>query len=393
MKSRPELEQIKTLEPTAAPSAPPLSQSRFEKMACERGYAASEMEGKRIESDAAIRGRDIHRIMAAYVSHLVKTRQATDYDKLDALCENESEEVREVMLEKIRDTYKFNPEHVLGVEMHIRLNDQLGSIESSLGDTIAFEGTLDLVLLPTPADAVIHDWKSFFRVQEADTFQSRFYPLLLMSVIPTLERVEFILEFVRYGTSRSVEFTREDLPKLKEMAYDARARQLRVHAESEHQATPGKCCLYCPLVTLGCPLLQQVNPYANMEPSERVAFGVLLREAMKHNDAILKEFVNVNGPVEYRDANENRYLAEFRAQEKRSYSLKYGYPILEDHCTRHPSDQEFIEKLTISGLSSPLKAKKRGDLKEKMQQAVTVTKGTRFRVGKADEEDEEEMCS
>jgi len=35
---------------------------------------------------------------------------------------------------------------------------------------------------------------------------------------PSLERVKFVLEFVRYGVSRCVEYTRTDLPWLKELA-------------------------------------------------------------------------------------------------------------------------------------------------------------------------------
>jgi hypothetical protein len=48
-----------------------------------------------------------------------------------------------------------------------------------------------------------------------------------MSLNPSLERVKFKLEFVRYGTSRSVEYTRADLPWMKELAQRERARQRR----------------------------------------------------------------------------------------------------------------------------------------------------------------------
>jgi hypothetical protein len=49
-------------------------------------------------------------------------------------------------------------------------------------------------------EAEIEDWKSYYQIIDVDTFQSKFYPLLLMSLNPSLEKVKFVLEFVRYGS-------------------------------------------------------------------------------------------------------------------------------------------------------------------------------------------------
>lgn len=74
-------------------------------------------------------------------------------------------------------------------------------------------------------EAEIDDWKSYYQVTHADTFRSKFYPLLLMCLNPSLERVKFVLEFVRYAASRSVEYTGKDLPCLKELAQRERTCQ------------------------------------------------------------------------------------------------------------------------------------------------------------------------
>jgi hypothetical protein len=50
-----------------------------------------------------------------------------------------------------------------------------------------------------------------------------------MCLNPSLQRVKFVLEFVRYGASRSVEYTRGDLPWLKKLAERERERQRRLH--------------------------------------------------------------------------------------------------------------------------------------------------------------------
>jgi hypothetical protein len=45
----------------------------------------------------------------------------------------------------------------------------------------------------------------------------KLYPLLLMCLNPTLERVTFVFEFVRYGVSRCVEYRQKDFSSLKEL--------------------------------------------------------------------------------------------------------------------------------------------------------------------------------
>jgi hypothetical protein len=50
------------------------------------------------------------------------------------------------------------------------------------------------VVLHSLTEAEIDDWKSYYQVTDADTFQAKFYPLLLMCLNPSLERVKFVLE-------------------------------------------------------------------------------------------------------------------------------------------------------------------------------------------------------
>jgi hypothetical protein len=57
-------------------------------------------------------------------------------------------------------------------------------------------------MLHSLTGAEIEDWKSYYQIIDAETFQSKFYPLLLMCLNPSLERVKCVLEFVRHGVSR-----------------------------------------------------------------------------------------------------------------------------------------------------------------------------------------------
>ncbi len=225
---------------------PPLSQSRHGDMACETLYVRKHVQGARLwESEPAARGIEIHQILATYINHLVAARRSTDLEVLGALMKGAGIEAREV-LEKFRDNHIFDPEKILATEVHIALDQDFHPIEDSDGERRPeYEGTLDLVMLHSLTEAEIDDWKSYYQIIDADTFQSKFYPLLLMCLNPSLEKVKFVLEFVRYGASRCAEYTRRDLPWLKELAQRERTRQRKLHEsvcvrDRELKASPGR---------------------------------------------------------------------------------------------------------------------------------------------------------
>jgi PD-(D/E)XK nuclease superfamily len=374
---------------SASPQAvPPLSQSRQGDMACETLYVRKHVQGGRVaESEPATRGIEIHRILAAYINHLVKTGRATDLEMLDALMRSAGAEAREV-LEKFRDDHAFDPEKILATELHIALDENFLPIERPGDDRQAaeYEGTLDLVMLHSLTDAEIDDWKSYYQVIDADTFQSKFYPLLLMCLNPSLERVKFVLEFVRYGVSRCVEYTRKDLPWLKELAQRERARQEKLHGlvsigERDLKATPGRHCTWCPLLLNGCPVAE-TNPYGQMSAEERLAFALWLQEAEKQNTRVLKDLMVERGQIRYRDENQSEYVAHFVPTEKKFYPYRDTASILEEWFRTHPDEQGLRDKLTISGLSSARKAEKRAELFQKLSTVVDVRVETELRIGR-----------
>jgi hypothetical protein len=364
-------------------SIPPLSQSRYGDMACETLYAQKHIQCARLgESEAAARGTEIHQVLAAYINHLVRTRRATDLEVFDALVSGAGAEAREV-LEKFRDNHAFDPEKILATELHIALDDSFLPIEhpDDDGQIAQYEGTLDLVLLDSVSEAEIDDWKSYYQVIAADTFQSKFYPLLLMCLNPSLERVKFVLEFVRYGVSRCVEYTLKDLPWLMELALRERARQRKLHQNRSRKlkTSPGRHCTWCSLLLNGCPVAK-TNPYARMTSEGRLRFAVWLQEAEKQNTKVLKDLMLERGPIRYRDGNQNEYLAEFVPVEKKFYPYRDAASILDKWFCTHPNEQRLWEKLTVSGLSSPLKAEKRAELAQELATIADVRLETELRI-------------
>src|SRR3984893_233365 len=175
---------------------PPLSQSRYGDMACETLYVRKHVQCAKVgESEPAARGIEIHQILATYINHLVRTTRTTDLELFDALMKGAGAGAREV-LEKFRDNHAFDPQKILATELHVALDDNFVPIElpGDEGSIAAYEGTLDLVMLHSLTEAEIEDWKSYYQIIDADTFQSKFYPLLLMCLNPSLERVKFVLE-------------------------------------------------------------------------------------------------------------------------------------------------------------------------------------------------------
>src|SRR6266851_941411 len=369
-------------------SVPPLSQSRYGDMACQTLYVHKHvLRGPIIESGPAARGIEIQGILADYLNHLVRTGRTTDLQAFDALMRGAGTEALEV-LEKFRNNHAFDPEKILAPELHVALDENFLPIEHLCDDRqiASYEGTLDLVILHSLTEAEIDDWNSYYQMIDADTFQSKFYPLLLMCLNPSLERVKFVLEFVRYGVSRCVEYTRKDMPLLKELAQRERARQRKLHelvssGDRGLKISPGRHCTWCPLLLNGCPVAE-TNPYGQMTPEQRLRFALWLQDAEKQNTKVLKELMVEHGPIRYRDENESAYVAGFVPTEKRFYPYQDGVSILDEWFTTHPDEWSLREKLTISGLSSAIKAEKRAELAEKLAEIADVRVETELRIGR-----------
>jgi hypothetical protein len=378
---------------------PPLSQSRHGDMACQALYVRKHVQCARMgESEPAARGIEIHQVLATYINHLVRTIRTTDLELFDALMKGAGIEAREV-LEKFRDNHAFDPEKILATELHIALDENFVPIEHPGDDRrIAdYEGTLDLVMLHSLTEAEIDDWKSYYQVIEADTFQSKFYPLLLMCLNPSLERVKFVLEFVRYGVSRCVEYARKDMAWLKQLAQRERTRQRKLHelvssGDRDLKVSPGRHCTWCPLLLNGCPVAE-TNPYGQMTPEQRLRFALWLQEAEKQNTRVLKELMVEHGPIRYRDENESEYVAGFVPTEKRFYPYQDGVSILDEWFRAHPDERGLRDKLTISGLSSAIKAEKRAELAQELAEIADLRVETELRIGREDKNGSKERGS
>jgi len=402
-------------ENTTVPALPPLSQSRQALMACPHLYVSREIEGRQeADNPYALRGTEIHKAIATYVDHLVATRQPSDYSYFDRLLKQGFSAEAVDLLTNMKDGFIIDPDRVLGTELHLQLDSEFVPMPSGLvhpnelseekrADLVkawerdsytvpAFEGTLDYVQFTDESTAEIWDWKSFFQVIDADTFQSKLYPLLLMLHYPHVQTVHFHLRFVRYGVARSVTYTRDDIQRLQELAVRERDRQSALHREADAgnvlNALPGRHCAWCPNLLKGCPVADR-NPYTEQTPEERLRFAIWLKQAAEKNRQILTHLLNVTGPIEVTDDNDQRYRAEFRQTEKAVYPLEQTLETIETW--EASSGEDLKSKLFISAskLNSYAKARKREPLARALETVRQVIPGTRFTISGIEDEDEE----
>lgn len=378
------------METTTLVQIQPLSQSGYEQMACGHGYRAVHVHGMgRAGNTWSDLGQEAHRLISDYIEHLVETRQATDYDYWDALVTGANPEALDG-LDRVRETLVIDPEKVLGTEQYIGLDNDFALVvmervdqgHRSGGDPrIEYEGTLDLILLHSRTEAEIPDWKNHFHIAAPDSFQAKFYPLLLFCALPSLEVVHFRLEYLRWGVNRAVTFTRSDLPRLKRMAIAARNRQRKLaQLEKESRATPHKGCTYCPLLLNGCPI-DKVNPYATLPAEERLRLQVYLDAAQKVNHSLLKEWAE-RKPVSFRDENGVTYTGAFVPRKKTRYALDNALPVVDAWDREHPDDR-LRPRLLIgaSELSELAKAgQKRPGLAETLSALAEVTPYSEFQI-------------
>lgn len=406
---------------------PPLSQSRYEQMACPEQYALVQIDGvKTPPSNPSNRGTEVHGVLAPYQLYCGKHEVNSDWGEFDRLTEATGSEAADI-LNGMRDNYTVDWEHLLGVEHWLGLKEDLSANVcmkgSPMAQKTAYEGTLDGLYFTdldigsdTATKVYIPDFKSHWRPFDADTFQSKLYPFLVFQHYETIEEVTFELIFTRFKNARrSVTYTRENLPALAAEIERARKRQIAIHdkvgyplvpvpdgKKNEYwagdrvpmDAIPGAHCTYCPHLAKGTCPLGEANPYGSMTLEDRLKHVVQIDAARKFHLGIIKDYVdNSLLPVSFEDGSGNKYEAAFRAQESSGYfPLLLTVAMLMEYAEVNPDDKTLFNRLRVgsSQLKPKLKAKKRVDLDQRLRDSVMV-KETAVRFGiKGVEEEEEE---
>jgi hypothetical protein len=340
------------------------------------------------------RGSDIHAVMSAYTRHCTDNRIPADWLKFNQLAAA-SGPVAGPILDGLRDRYVVDWEHVYDTELTLALDEEFNPTwlvidwqtgkESHLrhipGVTYsekpaAYIGTLDVLLLKETR-AKIPDYKSHPAIFEADTFQSTLYPFMVFKHFPNLQHVIFELVFVRYiNSTRSVTWSREEMPAMQAEVSRARERQKITHANPDGAlALPCKVCVYCPLAKdFSCPI-SEWNEHTMLTLEQRLMWKVWISKLNGINNPILKEHAAVKGPIRYEDANGRVFeYGEMPVPETKIPLDKTTLQVLDEWKTA--TGEDLLQgrlRISSSQLKPLLKAKKREALKAIFEDSIYET--------------------
>lgn len=351
-------------------TAPPLSQSRYERLACPASYVWSEVYGdKSLDNEDSILGNEVHALLFNWAAHNWREKSdVTDQIHIETMLHCASHDAAEIVRHFL-DNFTLDFSKIVALERYMTGGDDL-------------EGTPDVVQKLTAGHYRVTDWKNYHQIIEAKTFQSKLYPVLVFLNFPDAKVVEFQFAFTRYGCTRTVSYSREDMPALMGLVEAARTRQLQLHEhpqQYEKEAVPGKVCIYCPLLRKrGCPI-EGRNPM-EMDPSERLQWQAYMKRAMKANDAVLKELA-MHGDLQAE--SEGRQLkAGFVLKETKQYPAGPALVLLNEWKETTDGKDDLIADLHFSrsSLAGKLRAKKRAILDQAMDDIAVTEQRTEFEI-------------
>lgn len=355
---------------SASLSIPRLSQSRHERLACPASYVLSEVRDfKTPDSEYSVFGTEAHALLFNWAAHNWRDKNdVTDQIHLDRMLSCASHEAAE-MIRHFLDNFSLDFKKIVALEKYLEGGDDL-------------EGTLDVISRLFAGHYRVTDYKSQHQIVEAISFQSKLYPLLVFLNYPDAKVVEFQLAFTRYGCTRTVSYSRDDVPRLMELVSASRTRQLQIHENPqayESEAVPGKVCIHCPALRMRkCPL-EGRTPY-EMDPSERLQWQEYLKRAAKANDSVLKEYA-LHGDL--KASSEGRQLkAGFVLKETKQYPAGPALVLLNEWKNTTDGADDLIADLHFSrsSLAGKLKAKKRAILDQAMDDIAIVEQRTEFEI-------------
>lgn len=235
----------------------------------------------------------------------------------------------------------FDTSHIIDVEK--RLEAFVHYSMKGLAVERLLTGQLD-VLMIDPADgshAIVIDWKDTWKLppqselSDEGYFQQRFYAWLVMAVYKAVERVTLREFYVRRSEVREASIWRHDHDQLTaEMAALVRKFD-RAYEEQVFVPSPGAHCGWCPRPQK-CPIPTFVRGPGRIT-SEKVAKQVgaqliVANRAARAAENALKSWVDLNGPIDVKDAKGKRV---------------YGF--VESEVTSRPSQSQLEEALLRGG--------------------------------------------
>lgn len=371
-----------------------ISKSMVKALACPTYFTGQYLQRvAEVEHWLGKTGNEFHAWRRAYVEHLVETRLWRDPAfQADYLAGTVLSDDARTLIG--RDGFELDPDTVYGCEVFLSIDREFRPLEHEIGnarpgrlseETQALcSGTLDLLLLDGRI-ATICDPKSGFSTTGVTDTEPPIYAALVMLHFPLVETVKFVWDFVRHSAIRRTEYTREDLPWIKDMIIDQDQKKNlyveRYNAGKTLDANPfSGLCPYC---QLACPLRPrwEAGELAIAAPQTRADAVQLARLVKVCQDVIDRAKGLVAGWLDQDDSKRlelgSGWEATLRVSELNTHPLHEALEVLGldlinirdlDDKTRElirnqrpeytPNFDVPLESLTLGGLSGFAKTKK-----------------------------------
>lgn len=254
---------------------------------CPRAFHERYIEKRpEVESDALKLGSEVHEWIAEYNKHLVRAGTSTDLAFLrDAGCSGECRE----MLDRYGET------HLL--ELGTYRIEEMWKLPVG---RFTLWAKIDL-LRDQETVITIEDLKSdhALRSQAAleKDFQLQTYAWCAGQKYPAAESFLCTLDFVRHGVTRSVTYTRDDLP---EIETEILRRIEVIEADKDYAPTPGSQCEWCSW-TKTCPAIKEggIEVITCTEDAVTLAEEKIAIEArLKRVNSLLQPHCTAEGPIQ-----------------------------------------------------------------------------------------------
>lgn len=319
----------------------PYSPSRLDTANCPysfyRQYVDPNRPKDRPESMPQARGAAVHEIFEKITCSLI----GADRRIPDALTIKEwvAEAIRKhpAAYEETADIlamvehYKRNPPAVLTSDAETELRMGVALTEHGFEECrydaphALARGIADIMMISDcMTEAVVYDHKTQPNIEDAVTFQMKFYTWVVFRTHPFLKKVTTILHFARYGTYRSHEWTQEDMVAVED---EIMTRIAVIEGTEQWIASPHSKCQYCQFKD-DCPRWAEIFEYredgskvhkkmptlleGGMEAAVKYAGDLnLLEEAVELRKKELKTYVSMTSPIAIPGK-----IYEFRAKEE-----------------------------------------------------------------------------
>ena len=268
--------------------------------ACPWAYKKVYVDGiKRPTNEALQIGKVTHERIAGYLEHLIQTKSPTDWRWAER--KQVSHPDIAAIWERFYQSFTLPQMEAPGVENKLGF-DRNWQPCGFFDPEVHFRGVIDFHFRQNDL-AVVVDWKTNRQVPETveKNLQLRVYGWAVkQAVYPDAEEILLKLHFLRYGVERQVLLAPDDLATVPDELDEKIAR---IESDTKFEPNPGSFCSHCGLAA-HCPIMAQalvpvevIAPANRDEAQEAAKLLLALRVMDKQITAVLKGWVQENGPI------------------------------------------------------------------------------------------------